>query len=80
MTQNTQDAQDTQNGQDKEEDIVTLDPKVLERLVCPVSKQSLVYDADTNELISEKARLAYPVRYGIPIMLVDEARELPPKD
>lgn len=59
------------------EDTVTkVDPKVLEHLVCPLSKGALVYDEAANELISHKAGLAYPVRYGIPIMLVDEAREL----
>ena len=54
-----------------------VDPKLLEILVCPLTKQSLSYDADAQELISKKARLAYPIRDGIPIMLVDEARELP---
>lgn len=54
-----------------------VDPKLLEILVCPLTKAPLSYDADAEELISKKARLAYPVRDGIPIMLVDEARELP---
>ena len=53
-----------------------VDPKLLEILVCPLTKQPLNYDADAQELISKKARLAYPIRDGIPIMLVDEAREL----
>ncbi|MBO6827215.1 MAG: Trm112 family protein [Sneathiella sp.] len=53
-----------------------MDPKLLEILVCPVTKETLVYDADAGELISEKARLAFPIRNGIPIMLVDEARRL----
>lgn len=53
-----------------------VDPKLLEILVCPLTKQTLTYDAEAQELISEKARLAYPVRDGIPIMLVEEAREL----
>ena len=52
------------------------DPKLLEILVCPLSKGPLRYDADRQELISEKAGLAYPIRDGIPIMLVDEARQL----
>ncbi len=52
------------------------DPKLLEILVCPLTKQTLSYDADAQELISKKARLAYPIRDGIPIMLVEEAREL----
>jgi uncharacterized protein YbaR (Trm112 family) len=55
-----------------------VDPKLLEILVCPLSKGPLRYDADRQELISEKAKLAYPIRDGIPIMLVDEARSLAP--
>ena len=54
----------------------TLDPKLLEILVCPVTKGPLRYDAARAELISEQARLAYPIRDGIPIMLADEARTL----
>jgi uncharacterized protein len=54
----------------------TIDPKLLEILVCPLTKGPLRYDAEAQELISDKARLAYPVRDGIPIMLVDEARSL----
>ena len=53
-----------------------MDPKLLELLVCPVTKGPLVYDRDRQELISKTARLAYPIRDGIPIMLVDEARPL----
>jgi uncharacterized protein YbaR (Trm112 family) len=53
-----------------------LDPKLLEILVCPLTKGSLRYDEEKQELISEKARLAYPIRDGIPIMLVEEARHL----
>ena len=53
-----------------------VDPKLLEILVCPVTKEPLVYDAAAQELISEKAKLAYPIRDGIPIMLPDEARAL----
>ena len=52
------------------------DPKLLEILVCPVTKTRLDYDRDKQELISRAARLAYPIRDGIPIMLADEAREL----
>ena len=52
------------------------DPKLLELLVCPMTKAQLTYDAAKQELISKAARLAYPVRDGIPIMLTDEAREL----
>lgn len=53
-----------------------VDPKLLEMLVCPQTKGPLVYQRDTAELLSKKARLAYPIRDGIPIMLPDEAREL----
>jgi uncharacterized protein YbaR (Trm112 family) len=54
----------------------TVDPKLLEILVCPLTKAPLRYDAERQELISDKAHLAYPIRDGIPIMLVDEARSL----
>ncbi len=53
-----------------------LDPKLLELLVCPLTKSPLVYDRENSELISEQANLAYPIRDGIPIMLVSEARAL----
>ena len=53
-----------------------IDPKLLEILVCPLTKSVLRYDRDTNELVSEQASLAYPIRDGIPIMLVEEARTL----
>ena len=52
------------------------DPKLLEILVCPVTKGALVYDKDRQELISRRAGLAYPIRKGVPIMLVGEARQL----
>ena len=52
------------------------DPKLLEVLVCPVSKATLVYDRANQELISKQAGLAYPIRGGIPIMRPDEARLL----
>ena len=52
------------------------DPKLLEILVCPMTKTRLEYDREKQELISRAARLAYPIRDGIPIMLADEAREL----
>jgi uncharacterized protein YbaR (Trm112 family) len=54
----------------------TLDPALLEVLVCPVCHGPLIYDQANNELISEQSGLAYPVRDGIPIMLVDQARRL----
>jgi hypothetical protein len=53
-----------------------LDPLLLEVLVCPLSRTPLFYDRDKQELVSKAARLAYPVRDGVAIMLVDEAREL----
>ena len=53
-----------------------IDPKLLEILVCPVTKGPLIYDRDAQELVSDQAQLAYPIRDGIPIMLVDEARQL----
>jgi uncharacterized protein len=53
-----------------------VDPKLLEILVCPVTKGPLEYDAAKQELISRQAKLAYPIRDGIPIMLADEARKL----
>jgi hypothetical protein len=53
-----------------------IDPKLLEILVCPVTKSTLEYDAARQELISRAAKLAYPIRDGIPIMLPEEARAL----
>ena len=53
-----------------------VDPKLLEILVCPLTHVPLRYDAERQELISDQARLAYPIRDGIPIMLIDEAREI----
>lgn len=53
-----------------------VDPKLLEVLVCPQTRTALRYDKTKQELISDAARLAYPVRDGVPIMLIDEAREL----
>ncbi|AVH43740.1 Trm112 family protein [Agrobacterium tumefaciens] len=53
-----------------------VDPKLLELLVCPLTKGRLAYDRARNELISESARLAYPIRDGVPIMLISEARKI----
>jgi|TARA_B110000495_G_C22988566_1_gene581877 uncharacterized protein YbaR (Trm112 family) len=53
-----------------------VDPKLLEILVCPLTKGPLDYDASAQELISKSAGLAFPIRDGIPIMLIDEAREI----
>lgn len=53
-----------------------IDPKLLDILVCPLTKGPLKYDRENNELVSEKGGLAYPIRDGIPIMLIEEARPL----
>jgi len=58
---------------DKKDDI---DPRLLEILVCPKTKGPLVYDREKGELLSKQAGLAYPIRDGVPIMLIDEARGL----
>ena len=55
---------------------VEVDPRLLEILVCPVTKGPLEYDREKGELISRSAKLAYPIRDGVPIMLPEEAREL----
>ena len=57
-----------------------MDPKLLEMLVCPVTKGPLVYDREKQELVSKSARLAYPIRDGIPVMLEEEARRLTPEE
>ena len=56
--------------------MTTLDQKLLDILICPISKSSLKYDEENNELISEEAGLAYSIRDGIPVMLPEEARKL----
>jgi len=55
---------------------ITFDPKMLEALVCPITQDTLRYDAEKMELISKAGKLAFPIRNGIPVMLVDEARAL----
>lgn len=57
-----------------------MDPKLLEILVCPVTKGPLIYDRERQELVSKSARLAYPIRDGIPVMLEEEARKLDPSE
>ena len=57
-----------------------MDAKLLEILVCPVTKGPLVYDRGRQELVSRSARLAYPIRDGIPVLLEDEARKLTPEE
>ncbi|SIQ68998.1 hypothetical protein SAMN05880590_106232 [Rhizobium sp. RU35A] len=59
-----------------DEKLAKVDPKLLDLLVCPLGKGRLTLNRQTNELISESARLAYPIRDGIPIMLVSEARRI----
>lgn len=54
----------------------TIDPRMLEILVCPLTKGRLIFDREANELVSHGARLAYPIRDGVPIMLVSEARPI----
>lgn len=56
----------------------SIDPRLLEILVCPLSKSALEYDAARQELVSRAARLAFPVRHGVPIMLIEEARRIDP--
>ena len=55
---------------------MSLDPWLLERLVCPVTRQPLRYDDAAQELVSDAAGLAYPIRDGVPVMLVEDARRL----
>jgi len=57
-----------------------VDSKLLEMLVCPVTKGSLQYNRERQELVSKSARLAYPIRDGIPVMLEEEARKLSPAE
>ena len=57
-----------------------MDAKLLQILVCPVTKGPLIFDKKNNELISKSARLAYPIRDGIPVMLEDDARKLEEKE
>jgi uncharacterized protein len=55
---------------------MTLDPALLAVLVCPVTRTALIYDTEANELISQAAGVAYPVRNGVPVLLIEEARLL----
>lgn len=63
-------------GHETPDEAKTVDARVLEILVCPVTKQPLSYDRERQELVSKSAGLAYPVRGGIPVMLIEEARRL----
>lgn len=60
----------------KTENEPVIDPKMLGVLVCPKTRGPLTFNSETNELISKKAKLAYPIREGVPIMLIEEARDL----
>ena len=68
MPKQSEDANDTP--------AITIDPKLLSALICPKSRGNLTLSRETNELISKKAKLAYPIREGVPIMLIEEARKL----
>ena len=59
---------------------MTLDPKLLAILVCPMTRTALRYDEAAQELVSDIAGLAYPVRDGVPVLLIEEAREVPQAD
>lgn len=61
---------------DKKKPQQVIDPKMLSVLVCPKTRAPLTYNSDTHELISKKAKLAFPIREGVPIMLIEEARGL----
>ncbi len=67
---------DVENRMPETDPRTAIDPKLLEILVCPLTKGSLEYDRARQELVSRQARLAYPIRDGIPIMLPEEARPL----
>lgn len=70
-------ALDTEND---DEQASAVDPKLLELLVCPLTKTRLIYDASTRELISKAAGLAFPIRNGVPLMIEDAARPLTDRD
>lgn len=55
---------------------ISFDPSILKIIVCPLTKEKLLYDKKNNELISKKAQLAYPIKDGIPILLLEEARKV----
>jgi hypothetical protein len=69
-------ASDSSEGRGRQPETSRIDPRLLEILVCPLTKAVLEYDAERQELISRTAHLAYPIRDGIPIMLPDEARPI----
>ena len=65
----------SKNGEESGEDL-GVDPRLLEVLVCPVTRTALTYDREANELVSRAAGLAFPIRNGVPVMLRDEARDI----
>ena len=67
---------ETVNGKPANPPLQTLDPRVISGLLCPKTRSPLIYDREAHELISKKAKLAYPIREGVPIMLIEEARDL----
>jgi len=68
--------EDSETQKQQSPKLQTIDPMLLSALVCPKTRTSLYHDTDANELISKKAKLAFPIRQGVPIMLIEEAREL----
>ena len=66
----------TQNAEGSGQDAAVIDRRMLEALVCPMTQTTLIYDAEAQELVSKAANMAFPIRNGIPIMLVSEARAL----
>ncbi len=75
-TSSSTDASSGEAGKGAKTRSADVDPKLLEILVCPVTRGALEYDRDAQELISRQAKLAYPIRDGVPIMLEEEARSL----
>ena len=73
---NGDETHEPQDNSEQSATVIAVDRKLLELLVCPLTKTRLNYDSEAGELISQAARLAYPIRGGVPIMLVSEAREL----
>jgi uncharacterized protein YbaR (Trm112 family) len=71
-------AAENPENEDRQENAV--DPKLLELLVCPLTKTTLIYDAEARELISVAAGLAFPIRNGVPLMIEDAARKLTDED
>ncbi len=66
----------TAKAHDETGEELGVDPRLLEVLVCPVTRSALTYDRDANELVSRAAGLAFPIRNGVPVMLRDEARDI----